>query len=281
MQLQARSDIRIFCVTKLCVKQFQRTRSTPVRRKKCEKACAEAIDRRRNPIPSCLIGQHLVLIIEMIRTLGVSNRLYCWQWHTHAHIWAAARPVNLSLSLIAAAAAHSPHLSNAMINKYLIKFGVSNGEFTKHTLASSLSPRGSFTRFVCVHDSILVNSQGNTPERVDLVFFMYLAQVRPVLQHLKIHTLTRQSASQRSSHDSCISSLALLSLLHTSVDSSLIYAFRSFFLRFPRRPCFGLFRRILSSREKERAHLFIVLIYGNNFICRKAAGNIPREREER
>lgn len=111
------------------------SRSTPVRLKNCEKACVEAIDRRRNPIPSCLIGQHLVLIIEMIRTLGVANRLLlvgcCWQWHTHAHIWAAARPVNLSL--IAAAAAHSPHLSNAMINKYLIKFGVSNGEFTKHT----------------------------------------------------------------------------------------------------------------------------------------------------
>jgi hypothetical protein len=200
--------------------------------------------------------------------------------HARTHLGCSASRQSLSLSLIAAAAAHSPHLSNAMINKYLIKFGVSNGEFTKHTLASSLSPRGSFTRFVCVHDSILVNSQGNTPERVDLVFFMYLAQVRPVLQHLKIHTLTRQSASQRSSHDSCIiSSLALLSLLHTSVDSSLLYMPFALFLCSPRRPCFGLFRLILSSREKERAHLFIVLIYGNNFICGKAAGNIPRERE--
>lgn len=35
---------------------------------------------------------------------------------------------------------------------------------------------------------------------------------------------------------------------------------------------------LLASSER-RAHLFIVLIYGNNFICRKAAGNIPRERE--
>lgn len=30
--------------------------------------------------------------------------------------------------------------------------------------------RGSFTRFVCVHDSILVNSQGNTPERLGIFY---------------------------------------------------------------------------------------------------------------
>lgn len=37
---------------------------------------------------------------------------------------------------------------------------------------------------------------------------------------------------------------------------------------------------LFSPRERAAAHLFIVLIYGNNLICRKAAGNIPRERRE-
>lgn len=140
----------------------------------------------------------------------------------------------------------------------------------QNTLHSLSLLSHSLTRFVCVHDSILVNSQGNTPERLG-IFYVPCAQVRPVLQHLKIHTHT---ASQRSSHDSCISSL-----LHTRecVDSFALFL-RSFFTQSAPFCVFFPSYSELARESERRAHLFIVLIYGNNFICRKAAGNIPRER---
>jgi len=61
----------------------------------------------------------------MIQTLGASNRLCEFADNGTRTLMQSVSPHW--------AAADSPHLSNAMINKYLIKFGVSNGEFTKHT----------------------------------------------------------------------------------------------------------------------------------------------------
>ena len=40
----------------------------------------------------------------------------------------------------------------------------------QNTLASLSLSSHSLTRFVCVHDSILVNSQGNTPERLGIFY---------------------------------------------------------------------------------------------------------------
>jgi hypothetical protein len=182
-----------FFAAKLRAKQFPthtlNTFRTCLGQKKARRG---AIDRRRNPIPRCLIGQHLVLIIEMMRTRSAHRIDYrpLTMAHARTHLGCSAS----IFILIAAAAAHSPHLSNAMINKYLIKFGVSNGEFTKHTRPPLflLSPALS----ACMTPSLLI-LRAIHPR--DLVFFMYLAQVRPVLQHLKIHTLARFSIPEEQS----------------------------------------------------------------------------------
>jgi hypothetical protein len=61
----------------------------------------------------------------------------------------------------------------------------------------------------------------------------------------------------------CVDSFALF--LRSFLVGPVLYFFSSY--------------SFLARESERRAHLFIVLIYGNNFICRKAAGNIPRERE--